>query len=221
MAKRKNSIGKKTFTSIDPAQLSHMKRVDAIPLLKQVRSLFKKQASTFEKNPNVYSWAYEKMGEWYKDHGEINLRSIKRVDAVAELARLQDFFKAQSSTLKGSKEILEEQSKRIFGVDEKGKALYKMNTEQARSYWALYKEYEALSSTGFVKNFNSNAIQSVVGEYLIENRDFRDRRQREAVYFTRGDIQEIERRLQKRKELEEWEFNETNLDNILSDEGID
>lgn len=217
----KGSIGKKKFVSIDPTDLSHMKRVDAIPLLKQIRSLFKKQASTFEKNPNVYSWAYEKMAEWYKDHGEIKLRSIKRVDAVAELARLQDFFKSQSSTLSGSKKILEEQSKRIFGVDEKGKPLYKMNTEQSRSYWALYKEYESLASTGFVKNFNSNTIQSVVGEYLIENKDFRDRRQRNEVYFTGGDIREIERRLQKRKELEEWEFNETDLDNILTDEGYD
>lgn len=217
----KGSIGKKKFVSIDPTQLSHMKRVDAIPLLKQVRSLFKKQASTFEKNPSVYSWAYEKMREWYKDHGEVKLNSMKRVDAVAELSRLQDFFKAKSSTLKGSKELLEEQSKRIFGVDEKGKPLYKMNTEQSRSYWALYKEYESLASTGFVKNFNSNTIQSVVGEYLIENKDFRDRRQRNEVYFTGGDIREIERKLQQRKELEEWEFNETSLDNILADEGYD
>lgn len=214
-------MGKKSFLAIDPSVLSHMKRVDAIPLLKQARSLFKKQASIFEKNPNVYSWAYEKMDEWYKNHGEVNLRSVKRVDAVAELARLQDFFKSQSSTVSGSKKILEEQSKRIFGVDEKGKPLYKMNTEQARSYWALYKEYEALATTGFVKNFNSNTIQTVVGEYLIENRDFQDRRQREAVYFTRGDIKAIERRLQQRKELEEWEFNETDLDNILTDEGYD
>lgn len=217
----KGSIGKKKFVSIDPTDLSHMKRVDAIPLLKQIRSLFKKQASTFEKNPNVYSWAYEKMAEWYKDHGEVKLRSIKRVDAVAELARLQDFFKSQSSTLSGSKKILEEQSKRIFGVDESGKALYKMNTEQSRAYWTLYNEYQNLSTTGFVKNMNSNTIQQVIGEMLIERKEFRDRQQRDSTYFTGGDFREIERRLQKRKELEEWEFNETDLDNILTDEGYD
>lgn len=214
-------IRKKSFTSIDPTELSHMKRVDAIPLLKQVRSLFKKQASTFEKNPNVYSWAYEKMLEWYKDHGEVKLNSMKRVDATAELARLQDFFKAQSSTLKGSKAILEEQSKRLFGVDETGKAFYKMNTEQARAYWTLYNEYQNLSTTGFVKNMNSNTIQQVIGEMLIERKEFKDRQQRDAIYFTGGDFREIERRLQKRKELEEWEFNETSLDNILADEGYD
>lgn len=217
----KKTIGKKKFVSIDPSDLSHMKRVDAIPLLNQVRSLFKKQASTFEKNPNVYSWAYEKMLEWYKDHGEAKLNSMKRVDATAELARLQDFFKAQSSTLKGSKTILEEQSKRIFGVDEQGKALYKMNTEQARAYWTLYNEYQNLSTTGFVKNMNSNTIQQVIGEMLVERREFKDRQQKDAVYFTGGDFREIERRLQKRKDLEESWYNETSLDNILSDEGID
>lgn len=218
---KKKTLGKKSFISIDPSDLSHMKRVDAIPLLKQVRSLFKKQASTFEKNPNAYSWAYEKMLEWYRDHGEVKLNSMKRVDATAELARLQHFFKAQSSTLKGSKEILEEQSKRIFGVDEKGKAFYKMNTEQARAYWTLYNEYQNLSTTGFVKNMNSNTIQQVIGEMLIERKEFKDRQQRDAVYFTGGDFREIERRLQKRKELEEWEFNETSLDNILADKGYD
>ena len=217
----KKSIGKKRFISIDPSNLTHMKRVDAIPLLKQVRSLFKKQASSFEKNPNVYSWAYDKMVEWYKDHGVIDLKRMKRKEAIAELARLQDFFKAQSSTLKGSKAILEEQSKRIFGTDETGKAIYKMNTEQARAYWTLYNEYQNLSTTGFVKNMNSNTIQQVIGEMLVERREFKDRQQKDAVYFTGGDFREIERRLQKRKELEESWYDETSLDNILSDEGID
>lgn len=214
-------IGKKSFISIDPSEISHLTRVDAIPLLKQIRSLFKKQASTFEKNPNVYSWAYEKMSEWYEEHGEVNLSAIKKKDAIAELARLQDFFKAKTSTLKGSKQVIEEQSKRIFGVDENGKTKYKMNQAQSRTFWTLYNEYQNLSTTGFVKNMNSNTIQQVIGEMLIERKSFKDRRQREEEYFTGGDFREIERRLQKRKELEESWFNETSLDNILTDEGYD
>lgn len=212
MPARKN-IGKKKFISIEPVDIAHMKKVDLIPLLKQARVLYAKQAKIFEANEKVFSPAFEKMQSWYENHGEIKLSKIKASEARSEVASLQSFFKSKTSTVKGSKDVLEEQSRRIFGVDKRGRARFIMTPEQAKTYWALYSEYNLLASSGLVKAAGSDVVQSVVGEYLLEQ-GLR-KKGGDAIYFDSGDIKAITKRLEKIMSLEDWPYDEAELDKVI------
>lgn len=212
---KKKSITKNKFISIDPSELGSLTRKQAIPMLREVRALYKKQAGIFDKNPSVYSWAYSKMSDWYTDHGELKLKSITKDKAIQELARLQAFFKSETATVKGSKDILVKQSKMIFGEDENGLPRYKMNRAQAEAFFSLYNEYQSLSETGMVRWFNSNTIQQVVGEWLLSKSNFRNKRPHD-LFFSSSDFKRLEERMAALEKSKRWALNVAELEKVIN-----
>lgn len=137
--------------------------------LRQVRDMYYKRAQTLEKNVgkgNFYSHAYEQpayvdkrgnkhyigIREWYEDQkaqGKIKAPSrTKKDDAMKELSRLHMFFNAQTSTVKGTREVAREQDIAIFGEDptKPGMPRNRMTRKERTKFWALYNEFSTSST---------------------------------------------------------------------------
>lgn len=138
---------------------------DMRPLLREARAAYQKQAAVFSRNESVYSHAHELMEEWYSDHGSKAVSRMKRTELQSELYRLQDFFGSKTSTVTGARKLAIDTDRRIFGVNESGNPLFRMNKNEAADFWANYHAFEELDEA-FVRNATSDFVQQVLGEWM-------------------------------------------------------
>lgn len=157
-------FNKKKFLAED---LHTMTKVDMMPLLKQARAAYQKQAATFSRNESVYSHAKELMDEWYSEHGSKPISKMKKSEIQPELYRLQEFFGSKTSTVTGARKVAIETDRRIFGTDESGRPLFRMKRDEAANFWANYHAFEELDEA-FVRNVTSDFVQNVLGEWMKE-----------------------------------------------------
>lgn len=155
-------FNKKKFLAAD---LNTMSKVDMMPLLREARAAYQRQAATFSRNTSVYSHAKALMDEWYSEHGLKAISKMKKSELQPELYRLQSFFGSKTSTVVGSRKVAIETDKRIFGVDESGKPLFRMKTYESAHFWANFHAFEELDES-FVRSAHSDFVQHVLGEWL-------------------------------------------------------
>lgn len=155
-------FNKKKFLAAD---LNTMSKMDMMPLLREARAAYQRQAATFSRNASVYSHAKELMDEWYGEHGLKAVSKMKKSELQPELYRLQEFFGAKTSTVTGARKVAIETDRRIFGVDENGKPLFRMKKDEASNFWANYHAFEELNEA-FVRNATSEFVQQVLGEWI-------------------------------------------------------
>ena len=106
-------ISKSKLLNLSPSQIGKLKAPELRELLRGARQLFQSQSKTFEKYENkVYSHSYEKMREYYREHGRevyetkggiesyttvperMNKMSMNQMRS--EIFRLQEFFDSKT-----------------------------------------------------------------------------------------------------------------------------
>ena len=208
-------LTKSKLTGTDLSKLINQKNPELREILRGARQLFDKQEKIFKsREDSVYSFAYEKMKDFYEDNGKKAVSRMKRSDMQKEVARLQDFFKSDTSTLPGTYKVMREQDARIFGTDESGKPLKRMTLEQRTNFWASYNEFVNMNSEAYIRDMTSNKIQQYLGDMIIDMAKHHDG----DFMFTAGDFNHLKTILQEQKDLERWEMNEYGYgsDDILS-----
>lgn len=208
MAKQKtNRFPRKQFASMSYNDIKALNRSEAQTLLAMARKEYQKQAESFERNrKTVYSHAYELTKNYYKYKRLKPPSKTKVSDAKSELEHLRKFFEADSSTIKGAKQIIREQSARIFGTYDDGKNRYTMSAAQAAEFWATYLEYRSMNPGDTTKD--SNRIQEIIGAFVMKTSEFKKNRRADDFYFTASDFNRIHDKfeeLQKILSLEKWE----------------
>lgn len=197
-------LSKKSLLSMGFIEIRKMKVKDQLrPLVKEARELYKKQRSVFESHPNTYSYALEKMEEFYSDRGGAKtVAKMNKKELQTELYRLQDFFSAKSSTLTGARKISRDANARIFGVNEStGRPNRSMTLAQSKEFWAIYNEFKNLEGESYVRNMGSNTVLQELGQMIIGH--FRSNRG-DSTYFYASDFKRLKDRLEERKKQEEW-----------------
>lgn len=207
-------FNKKIFVGMSASDISKMKAPELRELLRGARNAFMAQEKMFDKyEDSVYSHAKELMLDFYDERGKkapsrMNISEMRR-----EVFRLQEFFTSESSTVPGARRIAFEQDKRIFGVNEKtGKPNYRMPLEVRRNMWSAYNEFKLLKKESYIRNMGSDTIQTILGQMFVQGTKENDN---VPYWFVSEDFQELERRLEKVKEYEEWEMSNYDRDNEL------
>ena len=169
MAKKKGKLTKKKFLSYSPADIGKMKQSERRQLLRGARQLLDAQVKMLDKyERSVFSYAYDKLKDYYKENGTPEIRSMTNQKLYSEIFRLQEFFGSKTATIPGARKVALEQDFRIFGVNEKtGKPTRRMTVDERKDYWDAYDEFKAFIKEDEWRNFGSNAIQQVLSEYKI------------------------------------------------------
>ena len=202
-------ISKRKFLNLSPSEIGKMKAPELRELLRGARNLFNQQESTFKKyEKNVWSPALDKMQDYYEDKGKkapsrMNINQMRN-----EVFHLQDFFSSETSTVPGSRRVAIEQDKRIFGVDKRGRPKFRPTVEQRSKLWSLFNEYKSLRPADVFEN--SNLVQQVVGQMIIESSKIKNI----DLDFSSATLHEIENRIYEMKsqynsEMEEDEDGES------------
>lgn len=101
------------------------------------------------------------------------LKKLTRNQLIAEIARLQHFFKSKTATVEGIREVNNKRNKTIFGIDEEGWAKFEFDIETERRFWTLYNEYNNLYPYG--KYFyGSEKVQQILGDIVYNSRDLNE-----------------------------------------------
>ena len=195
---------KKSFVSMEPSELGKLKLSDARSLLRKARTAYEKQEKTFSKyKDSVWSPALEKMQDYYDDTGKNPISKMRLSKVQNELFRLQDFFGSETSTVPGSRRVMIEQDRRIFGTSEKtGKPIKRMTLDERTEFWAAYNEFVNMEKESYIRNMGSNTIQTFLGQIILEKAKKGDGYNG----FDYSDFKELRRRIERDREREEWEM---------------
>lgn len=98
------------------------------------------------------------------------VKDMTRNQLLMEFARYSKFFNDVTSTVEGIKTVNLEQDKRIFGVDEKGRAKSTMGDSERKSFWSLYDEF-INQHAEMISQYGSNRVQTAISEVLLEGSD--------------------------------------------------
>lgn len=153
--------------NLDPEVIGKMQSTELKKTLEQARKKYETRVGQFDKQGKYfYSYARTKMDDYYSEVGKPSIKKISRNRAMAELFRLQEFFNSKSSTVKGARDVNREQDIRIFGIDDNGKPIKKMTSEQRKAYWTLYEEFTN-QHPNYEYIYGSNSIQQYLGDYVL------------------------------------------------------
>lgn len=101
----------------------------------------------------------------------------RRGKLVSDIVKYQQFFKDQTSTLEGIKEVNRKQDIRIFGEvlneegEKTGAPVATMTADERREFWSVYMEYEkspqyAVDLTGYVA---SSTVQMLLQDMMTKH----------------------------------------------------
>lgn len=193
-------LTKNKFKQMKTLDIYKMKLKEIRPLLKEARTMYEKQSKVFSRyEGKIYSHAHKLMEDYYKEHSVASVSRVRIQEAKAELVRLQEFFRSEGSTIPGARKIAVEADRRIFGVDEKNRPLYRMTVEQSRDFWKAYNEFKNLNSESYVRNMGSNRVQQMLAQMALPSlktgKDFFD-----SKFFS-----DLRARVEERKQYEDWQ----------------
>lgn len=192
MANRKR-LSLQSFKKMSQDDIKGLSRKEAQNILREARNLYYKRAATLEKyvgKGNFYSPAYENPGfqnkkgdkrgmgikAWYEEResqGKISAPSKTKIaDAKAELSRLNAFFNAQTSTVKGTQEVARKQDIRIFGPSESNPNIpaKRMTREERVKFWSVYNEYATSDAYEGRFYLRYRDIQEELGNVILSKR---------------------------------------------------
>ena len=198
-------LTKKSLLNLTPSEIGKMKNPELRAILRGARQLYTQQEKVLNRySQQVYSHAHELMNDYYEENGTKSLSRMRQSELRGEIFRLQEFFDSESSTVPGARKIALEQDKRIFGETKTGKPKRRMTVEQRKNFWSAYDEYKNIHSESYVRNMGSNTIQQMLAEIATESATFDDDFE-DGNWFTAEMLADLDRRVQERKESEEWE----------------
>lgn len=177
-------VTKKSFLKLTPSEIGKMKSPELRELLRGARNLFSQQSKTFEKyGDRIYSHSYEKMREYYQDHGREKVEIKGGVESHStvpermnkmnmnqmrsEVFRLQEFFDSKTSTVPGTRQVTSYMAKRIFGETKSGRPNKNLSVDEWREYWSLYEEYKKQRPAD--TSTQSNVVQQMLGQIMIDS----------------------------------------------------
>lgn len=192
MANRKR-LSLQSFKKMSQDDIKGLSRKEAQNILREARQLYYKRAATLEKyvgKGNFYSPAYENPGfrnkkgdmrgmgikAWYEEkesQGKILIPSKTKIaDAKAELSRLNAFFNAQTSTVKGTQEVARKQDIRIFGPSESNPNIpaKRMTREERVKFWSVYNEYATSDTYESRFYLRYRDVQEELGKVILSKR---------------------------------------------------
>lgn len=177
-------LTKSKLLKFSPSDIGKLKAPELRALLRGARQLFTQQSETFERySDRVYSHSYEKMREYYQEHGREKVETKGGIEFYStvpermnkmnsnqmrmELARLQQFFKAKTSTIPGTRQVSSDVAKRIFGANSKGRAKENFSVDEWRQFWDIYDEYKNQRPEDVFSQ--SKVVQQALGQIVIES----------------------------------------------------
>lgn len=154
-----------------PEALGKLSKEQSKDLLRQFRKKYQVRAEQLERwEDRVYSYAKEKMDDYYENAKNTNLETMTRNQVQNELFQIQSFFNAQTSSVEGSKRVAREQDVRIFG-ESGGRPRHRMSVEERRKFWGVYDEFLNQNPTASTQ-FTSGKIQQYLGQIAKDERKF-------------------------------------------------
>lgn len=158
------------FKNMSANDLRSLSRNQAQDLLRQMREAWRQRAEQLgRQGGNFYSPSYEKMKKYYADKKTVAPSRTRKDSAVAELSRLNQFFNAETATVKGARDVMRKQDLRIFGEGENafgkptGKPAKRMKRDQREMFWAAYNEFSQGADTAALAARSYQKIQSALG----------------------------------------------------------
>lgn len=205
-------LTKKKFLNTTASQIGKMTGPELRQLLRGARQLFNAQEKVLQRQKNLYSFALDKMQDYYSENDKQNVNSMRVNKMRNELFRLQEFFGSQSSTVPGARKINIEQDRRIFGTDSRGRPKARMSQEQREAFWATYTQFAEFVGEAYMRRMGSNRIQQYLGDMVQEKHDKWDE------IFGMESLNELSRRLNEQYEQDNWEMShyEYGDDDVLS-----
>lgn len=195
-------LTKKKLVNMDASEIGSLTQKPLRSLIRQARELYERQAKTFSRyEGTVYSPALEGMEDYFDEKGKKAISRMKMNEMRAELFKIQDFFKAKTSTVPGARKVAIEQDINIFGVNEKtGRPNHRMTIGERTAFWSAYNEFTNMETEGEIRGWGSNTIQQYLGQIMLgsESRPV-DRR------FTADDFVVLKLMLESTKNKAEWE----------------
>ena len=173
-------LDKNYFKNLSWDEINNMKGKELRRVLEKARDLYERQAIKFEglTGSKVYSPSYEKMKGFYeskapKGKGQFSqlnrsLKNVKVNDLKSELYRLSNFFESETSTVQGARKYEIRQDTQIFGENDAGRPVYRMNKEERSKFWSLYNEYKSTFKTSETI-YGSGRIQQFLGDMIAND----------------------------------------------------
>lgn len=210
-------ITKSKLLKLTPSEIGKMKSPELRELLRGARNLFSQQSKTFEKySQKIYSHSYEKMREYYRDHGREKVEVKGGVESYStvpermnkmninqmrsEVFRLQEFFDSKTSTVPGTRQVTSDMAKRIFGETKSGRARQTLSVDQWRDFWDIYDEYKNQRPSDVLSQ--SNIVQQMLGQIMIDSLKTRGI----SPAFGQSTLDELRDLVQERSRRENWEM---------------
>lgn len=219
-------ITNKYLSELTWEDISSLKVKEIRPLLQTARQNLERRLGTFEKAPSVYSPAAEKIKEYYDERGQgkrkKSVNKMKLSDMRSELNRISDFFRAKTSTVKGSRKVATEQDIAIFGSTKTGRPTHRMTKDERTQFWSLYEEYLNVHKSAMYI-YGSNKIQQFLGDALLESRSRRggfDFSLLNKILSEKGSLSDLEINVDRTSPASQFtrisERNDENVPNIYS-----
>lgn len=203
-------ISHKKFVNLSPDEIGKMNKEEVINLLQDAREKLSSRLKTFSKEGRYfYSFAEEKIKEYYEENRPIAIEKISRNRALNELFHIQSFFQSQTGTIAGARSVMREQDINIFGENkETGRPNSKLNRDQRSAFWEVY--YEFLNDKkNAIEMFTSDRIIQYLGERVIATKGKKLDYKNDGALFT-----EIYSELNRRKNIAEESHND--LPNVFT-----
>lgn len=121
---------------------------------------------------------------------------LSRNQMYLELARIQSFFSAKTSTVKGQAEVNREQDISIFGSDIHGNPKYTMTQKEREDYWAVYMEFYNQNTSLFSRVGKSETVKTILGDIQI-NGALDKNRLNDMLNLIKSELKEREKRKQR------------------------
>lgn len=139
--------------------------------LKTLRTGYTRRVGAFRRK-NIVSYAQIAFDQQSpKNLKKVPLTELSRNQLLFEIARYSRFFNSATSTEKGAKRINDEQDKRIFGVDSRGRPRQRMTWDERVRYWELYEEFKNQFPEWSTQPF-SETVQQVIADASFTSNGF-------------------------------------------------
>lgn len=154
-----------TIRRMTPEALGKLSKEQSKDLLRQFRQKYQVRAEQLERwEGRVYSYAKDKMDDYYANAKNTNIETMSRNQLQNELFQIQAFFNSETSSVQGAKRVAREQDVRIFG-ETGNRAKHRMSVEDRRKFWALYEEFLNQNPTATTA-YTSGKIQQYIGQMI-------------------------------------------------------
>lgn len=170
MAKRLTKA--EQYAQIPPEKLIQQGRLNLEKMLSAMRYGYTRRAAVIKRS-GLYSFAQEGfLDSRAKETRNKKPRDLTLNQLVLEIARLQNFFNAETSSVAGIKKVNLEQDIRIFGADPKtGRPLNSMTQDERRDYWDLYNDFTNANSIYSTQQY-SESVQMMLADSLYNDTEF-------------------------------------------------